>query len=68
MQTPLPGQVQSIKVAEGDTVGAGQVVCIIEAMKMQNEINTAEGGTVEKILVAEGQSVLEGEVLLRIRG
>jgi len=66
--TPLPGTVLKIAVREGDTVEAGQCVCIVEAMKMENEIYAPLGGTVKKIAAREGQSVLEGELLLEIGG
>ncbi len=63
---PMTGRITSIKVKEGDTVKQGQVLCIIEAMKMENEITAPKAGTVQEISVQEGSSVSEGEPLLTI--
>ena len=51
----------------GKTVKAGQVLCIVEAMKLMNEIESDADGVVEEILVSNGQPVEYGEVLFRIR-
>lgn len=64
--SPMTGKILSVKVKKGDRVKAGQVVCMIEAMKMENEITASEGGTVQEVRVSEGSSVSEGEVLLVI--
>jgi biotin carboxyl carrier protein len=63
---PLPGLILQIKVAEGDSVQAGQPVVIMEAMKMENAVPASHNGTVRKIYVSEGDSVGEGDVLLEI--
>lgn len=63
---PIPGKVLSIKVKPGDTVGAGQVILILEAMKMENEITAPVDGQIKDILVAEGQAVNSGEAMLVI--
>ncbi|KUO49520.1 MAG: hypothetical protein APF76_03145 [Desulfitibacter sp. BRH_c19] len=63
---PIPGKVLSIKVKSGDTVAAGQVILILEAMKMENEITAPVDGQIKEILVSEGQSVNSGETLLII--
>lgn len=68
VKSPLPGVIQSIRVKEGDTVKAGQCLAILEAMKMENEIDAIVDGTVEKVHVAQGQNVLEGETIVTIRG
>jgi biotin carboxyl carrier protein len=68
VKSPLPGVIQSIRVKEGDTVKAGQCLAILEAMKMENEIDAIIDGTVEKVHVAQGQNVLEGETIVTIRG
>ena len=60
---PMMGKIVSVMVKKGDHVKAGQVVCILEAMKMENEITTPKAGTVQKVCVFEGSSVSEGETL-----
>ncbi len=66
VMSPLPGVVLSINVKEGDTVSAGQTLMILEAMKMENEINATQAGVVKSIKVNCSDSVLEGDVLLTI--
>ena len=61
---PLPGRIISLKVKEGDTVKAGDEVVVLEAMKMENSINTDYAGTVLQILVAEGDNVATDATLL----
>ena len=63
---PLPGTVISINVKEGDTVAAGQTLLVLEAMKMENNIDAERGGVVKQILVAAGATVMEGDVLIVI--
>jgi biotin carboxyl carrier protein len=63
---PMTGRVISIKVKKGDQVKAGQVVCVVEAMKMENEIAARKAGTVKDVYVNEGSSVSEGEPILLI--
>jgi biotin carboxyl carrier protein len=63
---PMTGKIVSVKVKKGDLVETGQVLCIIEAMKMENEITAPKAGTVQEVNVAEGSPVSEGEVLLVI--
>jgi biotin carboxyl carrier protein len=60
---PMTGKIVSVKVKKGDPVKAGQVLCIIEAMKMENEIAASNAGSVQEVNVSEGSSVNEGEVL-----
>ncbi|MDE7381293.1 MAG: biotin/lipoyl-binding protein [Muribaculaceae bacterium] len=66
VKSPLPGTIMSFKVQEGQTVKAGDTVCVLEAMKMENDIHTNFGGTVKKILVKVGDAVLEGTDLIII--
>ena len=66
LKAPLPGVIKDIKVAVGDQVKEGQVVLILEAMKMDNEINAECDGTITAISVNKDDSVLEGTVLLTI--
>ena len=64
--SPLPGTVLSIKVNVGDTVAAGQTLVVLEAMKMENNIDAINGGVVKSIAVQAGATVSEGDVLLVI--
>lgn len=66
VKAPLPGTIMSIAVKEGDTVNAGDTVCVLEAMKMENDVKASKGGTVQKILVSVGDSVLEGNDIMII--
>lgn len=64
VKAPLPGSIFKLLVNVGDKVTPGQTVLVMEAMKMENEIRCASGGTVKEVRIKEGQNVLEGEVLL----
>lgn len=64
--SPLPGVIIEVSVKEGDTVTAGQKVAVLEAMKMENEIQSDRAGVVTKINVAKGDSVLEGAAIVTI--
>ncbi len=63
---PLPGKVIALKVKAGDTVTAGQEVAVLEAMKMENSINSDFAGTVKQVLVAEGENVATDAALIEI--
>jgi biotin carboxyl carrier protein len=60
---PMTGKILSVKVKKGDQVELGQVVCILEAMKMENEIAAPKAGTVREVYVSEGSPVSEGDPL-----
>ncbi len=66
VKSPLPGVIVDIKVKEGDMVKRGQVIVILEAMKMENNINADKDGKVTAIKVNKGDSVLEGTDLIII--
>jgi acetyl-CoA/propionyl-CoA carboxylase biotin carboxyl carrier protein len=59
----MQGTVLAVEVAEGDEVEAGQVICIVEAMKMENEVHAHRAGTVAELSVAPGQPVKTGQVI-----
>ena len=63
---PMPGTVLDIKVANGAKVNEGDTVVILEAMKMENEINAPCSGTVTSVVVSKGESVDSGKVMLTI--
>ena len=63
---PIPGLILQIKVKVGDVVSAGQVVAIMEAMKMENNISSNVSGTVKNIRAGEGAQVTTGDVIMFI--
>ncbi len=60
----MQGTILDVKVAEGDEIEAGDVVCVLEAMKMENDVVASRGGTVTQVAVSEGESVDMGDVLV----
>ncbi len=60
---PMQGTVLAVEVAEGDVVEAGQVICIVEAMKMENEIAAHRSGVVTELSVEPGQAVTHGQIV-----
>ncbi len=66
VKAPMPGTILSVAVKEGDTVKAGQAVCVLEAMKMENEIPASKDGKIVQILVQKGASVEVGAPLVVI--
>ena len=66
VKSPLPGVILDVKVNVGDEVKKGDVVVILEAMKMENNINADRDGKITAINVSKGESVLEGTDLVMI--
>ena len=66
VRAPLPGVILQVLVRPGDEVNAGQTVCTLETMKMENAIKADSGGKVTAVNIAPGQSVLQDEVLIVI--
>ena len=66
IKSPLPGVILDIYVREGDNVKIGQKLLMLEAMKMENNINADKEGRVTFIKVAKGDSVMEGDILIVI--
>ena len=64
IKAPMPGTILDVKVKPGDAVKAGQCVCVLEAMKMENEIPAPADGTVAQVVVAKGASVNAGDTLV----
>jgi acetyl-CoA/propionyl-CoA carboxylase biotin carboxyl carrier protein len=62
----MQGTVLEVRVSEGDEVRAGQVLCIVEAMKMENEIGAHRDGTVAGLSVAAGEPVKTGQVICEV--
>ena len=68
LTAPLPGTIVELFVKDGESVAAGQVLLVIEAMKMKNSIRSTRGGTIEKVLVSQGQSVAHKQALVEFAG
>ena len=64
IKAPMPGTVLKINVKDGDHIRAGQVLLVLEAMKMENEITASENGTVANVKVSVGSTVATGAELL----
>ena len=67
LKAPMPGMVVTILVEEGQEIEKGQVVLILESMKMQNELKTPRAGTVGRVRVKPGESVEQRQTLLSVQ-
>ena len=63
---PMPGTILKVNVTQGQAVKEGDVLCVLEAMKMENEIMAPKSGTVTQVVTAKGSSVDTGAVLVVI--
>lgn len=66
VNSPMPGTILDIKVNQGDTISKNQLVIVLEAMKMENEIVSPYAGKVASINVTKGATVNSGDVLLSV--
>jgi acetyl-CoA/propionyl-CoA carboxylase biotin carboxyl carrier protein len=67
LPSPLQGNMWRVKVRQGDTVEEGQLLCIIEAMKMENEITAHKAGTIAELPITEGAAIAAGDPIATIR-
>ena len=63
---PLAGNIFKVNVASGQAIKSGDVIMILEAMKMETEVRSPESGTVHSVLVKEGDAVQVGDILLTL--
>lgn len=66
--SPMQGTILKVEVADGTPVDEGQVICVVEAMKMENEVTSPRGGVIEALAVAVGDAVASGQVLCVVAG
>jgi acetyl-CoA/propionyl-CoA carboxylase, biotin carboxylase, biotin carboxyl carrier protein len=64
--SPMQGTVLAVQVADGEAIEAGQVICVVEAMKMENEVHAHRAGTVQSLSIEPGQPVTTGQVICTI--
>ncbi len=67
VKSPMPGTIVNVPVSVGQAVKTGDVLVVLEAMKMENEIKAAHDGTVTSVAVAKGESVDTGSVLVTLK-
>lgn len=67
MEAPMPGTILEVKVAPGDSVVEGQILLLLEAMKMENEIMSPRAGVVDAVAVVKGASVNTGDFMISLK-
>ena len=67
IKSPFPGTVLKLNVKAGDSVKSGDVICVVEAMKMENDICAPADGTVTSVVSAEGKNVATDEIIMYIK-
>ncbi len=67
IESPLQGNMWKVLVKQGDTVAEGQILCIIEAMKMENEITAHKAGTIAELPITEGEPINAGAPIATIK-
>jgi len=63
---PMPGTILKVNVSQGQAVKAGDVLCVLEAMKMENDITAPKDGTISQVVTSKGASVSTGDALVVI--
>jgi biotin carboxyl carrier protein len=66
LKAPMPGLIVSVLIEDGQAIEKGQVLVVLESMKMQNELKAPRAGTVERIRVKAGETVEQRQILLTI--
>lgn len=66
VQSPMAGSVKAVRVKEGDAVSSGQVLVVLDSMKMETDITAPQAGAVRAVHVGAGDSVTEGQVLIEL--
>ena len=66
VKAPMPGTIMKVNVNVGDTVKKGDVLCVLEAMKMENDISAPQDGTVASVSIQKGSSVQSEEVIITL--
>lgn len=66
LAAPMPGLVRSVNVSEGESVGKGQTLMVLEAMKMEIRVQAPHAGTIKKLLANQGETVEREQVLIEI--
>ena len=67
VRAPMPGKIIDVLVREGSTISRGESVVILEAMKMQNEIQSPVNGTIKSVMIKAGTNVMKDDVLVEIK-
>jgi biotin carboxyl carrier protein len=66
LEAPMPGRIAAVRIASGASVSKGDVLVVVEAMKMEHAVRAPKDGAVERVLVSEGQMVGLGDLLVEM--